>query len=433
MIRMRVAVLTSSRADYGIYQPLLRKLQLDSTVDLRLIVFGTHLSQKHGYTVEEIEADGYQIDYRVETMVDADDPSGIAGTMSLCSTKFAVIWEKEQNHYDWVICLGDRYEMFSAVSIAAPFSIKFAHIHGGETTLGAIDNKFRHCLTLFSELHFVATEQYAERVKAIIGNDEIPMSEYSPTVDERFGHSIRSFKNKLYSNETAMQSLDTQGHEKEVGGSICPLKNKLFSDETKVFTVGALSLDNIDEISLYSKIEFQEKFNINIDIPTVLVTFHPETVAYEKNLLYVNEVIAALNVLEEQIIITMPNADTMGNLLREAYMNFAIQKKNVILIENFGIRGYFTCMKYAQYLLGNTSSGIIEAASFGKFVINIGDRQKGRACSENIIHVNAEQKNILSACYQVKILGSFLGTNIYQKNQKAADTIIKVLKENARL
>ncbi|UKJ08229.1 UDP-N-acetylglucosamine 2-epimerase [Solitalea lacus] len=366
--KLRVGLLTSSRADYGIYQPLLRKLNADPLFDLRLIVFGTHLSYQHGYTISEIEKDGFAIDHRIETVVEGDTEKDIAESMAITMQKFSTVWEQEKENYDLVFCLGDRYEMFAAVAASVPFNIRMAHLHGGETTLGAIDNKFRHCLSLFSVIHFTATADYAQRVKEIIGNDE------------------------------------------------------------NVFNVGALSLDNLKDVELYSKEGFNQAFGIDILKPTVLVTFHPETVSVEKNIDYVKELIAALDELEEQIVITMPNADTMGNAMRKEYQQFIDGKENVIGIEHFGIKGYFSCMKYAAYLLGNTSSGIIEAASLNKYVINVGDRQKGRAVSENIIQVAPTKHEILVACKKAKQLGEYIGRNSYYQGN-VADNIIAVLKK----
>ncbi|SMO61133.1 UDP-N-acetylglucosamine 2-epimerase [Solitalea koreensis] len=365
---MKIAVLTSSRADYGIYLPLLLKLQIDPAFDLRLIVFGTHLSHSHGHTIDLIEKDGFAIDYRIETVPDADSEEAISASMALTGMKFAPVWAAEKENYDLVFCLGDRYEMFAAVAASVPFNIKLAHIHGGETTLGAIDNKFRHCLSLFSELHFVSTATFANRVAEIIGYAE------------------------------------------------------------HIYNVGALSLDNLNDIELYTKDEFKKQFNIDMEQPTVLVTFHPETVSVDRNLNHVRALIAALNELDEQVVITMPNADTMGNTMRKEYEAFAATKSNVICIENFGTKGYFSCMQHANYLLGNTSSGIIEAASFNKYVINVGDRQKGRAVSGNILEVIPEKKAILEACKKVKELGNYKGKNIYFSSN-VADQIIKVIKE----
>ncbi|WP_157604622.1 UDP-N-acetylglucosamine 2-epimerase [Solitalea canadensis] len=363
----RIAILTSSRADYGIYLPLLHKLGQSDDFDLRIITFGTHLSRFHGYTIDQIVKDGFFIDHQVETVLASDTEQAIADSMALTMQKFSGIWSVEKNNYDLVFCLGDRYEMFAAVAAAVPFNIKFAHIHGGETTLGAIDNKFRHCLSLFSMYHFTSTKEYSERVSNILGSNK------------------------------------------------------------NIYNVGALSLDNINDMDLYSKEDFLKVFGIDITKESVLVTFHPETVSVDENKKYVEEVIAALDKLDYQIIITMPNTDTMGNMMRKEYEHFISKRPNVIGIESFGTKGYFTCMKYSKFLLGNTSSGIIEAASFNKYVVNVGDRQKGRAFSPNLIQVHPDRTQILEACEKVKLMGDYNGENIYHK-EDVADGIINILK-----
>ncbi|MNE09969.1 UDP-N,N'-diacetylbacillosamine 2-epimerase (hydrolyzing) [compost metagenome] len=229
-------------------------------------------------------------------------------------------------------------------------------------------------MSLFSDYHFTATKDYSERVSSIIGSSK------------------------------------------------------------NVFNVGALSLDNINDIEIYSKEDFLSVFGIDINKESVLVTFHPETVSVEQNKKYVDEVIAALDKLDYQIIITMPNTDTMGNMMRIEYERFISRKLNVIGIESFGTKGYFTCMRYAKYLIGNTSSGIIEAASFGKYVINIGDRQKGRAISDNIIQVQPNNKEIVTACKQANELGIFTGENVYYKDNVSSNiigTLTDIIKQNA--
>jgi GDP/UDP-N,N'-diacetylbacillosamine 2-epimerase (hydrolysing) len=362
---MKIAVLTSSRADYGIYRPLLKRLEEDPFFDLHLIVFGTHLSPFHGNTISQILEDQFTIDHKVTTQLAADSEDAIAASMALTMMKFSSIWENAD--YDLVICLGDRYEMFAAVSAGTPFNIKFAHIHGGETTLGAFDNAFRHSISLFSKLHFTSTQEYAERVKEI-----------------------------------------TQ-------------------QKDNIYNVGALSLDNLMDIELYSAEEFMSIFGIDIQIPFLLMTFHPETIHPEDTRKHSAELLQTLKEIPEQIVVTMPNADTNSSNIREMLYKLKENKKNLILVENFGTRGYFTCMKNALMLIGNTSSGIIESASFGKFVINIGDRQKGRAAGENVIHVPVNKSAILDAYRYILKAGSYQGANIYYR-ENVSGSILKTLK-----
>jgi GDP/UDP-N,N'-diacetylbacillosamine 2-epimerase (hydrolysing) len=364
---MKVAVLTSSRADFGIYLPLLKAMKVDAFFDVRLIVFGTHLSSFHGHTIDAVELEKIPIDYRIETILASDTAASVSTSMALTSMKFSAVWGKE--NYDLVFCLGDRYEMFSAVSAGVPFGIPFAHIHGGETTLGAIDNQFRHCLSLFSKLHFTATKEFASRVTEITGT------------------------------------------------------------EKNIYPVGALSLDNLENIVLLNVMQLQEKFGIDSTIPSILVTFHPETVGIENNEKNTQNVVVALSALKTyQIIITMPNADTSGNSMRRIYTDFASKNSNIVIIENFGTQGYFSCMAHSKLVVGNSSSGIIEAASFGKYVVDIGCRQKGRTTSSNVIHCEASADAIEAACKEALDKGAYNGQNIYYKGG-ASKKIIDVLKQ----
>lgn len=368
---MRIGVLTSSRADYGIYKPLLKALQEDTAIDLSIIAFGTHLSPFHGYTVDNIIADGYQVKYKVNSLLTNDDQNAVATACALTSLKFADFWEQHAQDFDLVFCLGDRYEMFGAVSAGIPYQIKFAHLHGGETTLGAIDNVYRHAITLASKLHFVAQDEFASRVTAIKG------------------------------------------------------------DNDNVYVTGALSLDNLKDIQFLTKEEFKQKWHIDLDIPTVLVTVHPETVTPALNNQYLHEMLEALRSIakECQVVITMPNADTNGNVFREGFIALKSEMRYKLhLIENFGTQSYFTCMHYAKLLLGNTSSGIIEAASFNKYVLNIGDRQKGRATGNNVFHVPFVANQIIEAFEHAMSLGDYQGENPYFK-MGAAQNVLRVIKK----
>lgn len=366
---MKIVLLTSSRADYSIYRPLIRKLQQDDFFQLKVIAFGTHVSTFHGHTIQQIHQDKVEIIHQVETLILGDSPEAIATAMGTTLLKFSGIWSSLKSDTDLILCLGDRYEMLAAVLASTPFNIPVAHFHGGEVTLGAIDNKFRHSLTLMSDYHFTSTRQHYNKVVEMLGHHQ------------------------------------------------------------KVFEVGALSLDNLHELTLLSIAEFQEKYSIDLTKPTILVTFHPETVSYEQNEYYVDELIASLNQLitTYQVVITMPNADTTGHMIRQRLQDFASSKEQVKVVESLGVLGYFSCMKHCAFLLGNTSSGIIEAASFGKYVINIGDRQKGREAGSNVLQVPVQQKNIVQATRQIARLPVLKGENIYGDGH-TSDKIIDILK-----
>lgn len=364
---MKIGVLTSSRADYGIYLPLLKKLKDDDFFQLEIIAFGTHLSKNHGFTLNNIEVDGFENIHKIETLVEDDSPKGIVKSYALTISEFSNFWNF--NAYDIVFCLGDRFEMSAAVQAGIPFGVQFAHIHGGETTLGAIDNIYRHQISLASKLHFVASQ---------------------------------SFKNKL------VQLLDT---------------------DKNIYTVGALSLDELANYKPIEKQLFYHKYNLKDDF--ALITFHPETVAFELNIEFANQMYKGLESLTSSLhlVITMPNADTLGSIYRKEIE--ALKTKHpdkVILIENFGKENYFSAMYYAKVLIGNTSSGIIEAASFGKYVVNVGDRQKGRVQSANIFNAEFNASDMVSKTNEAIARGVFKGNNVYYK-EGAANLIIETLKQ----
>lgn len=364
-----IAILTSSRADYGIYLPLLKALKEDASFEARIIAFGTHLSPFHGYTVNQIVNDGFEVSHQIESMLCGDSPNAISTAMALTSLKFADFWKDHQHDFDLVFCLGDRFEMFAAVTAGIPFNIPFAHLHGGEKTLGAIDNIFRHAITLASKYHFVSCKEHGERVA------------------------------------------------------------ELTESKDNIFDIGALSLDNLNSLPLLSKEDFHSKFGVDLNLPTILVTMHPETVTPEMNGIFVEELAEALLELSYyQVIITLPNADTNGNLIRKRLLQLPDQSGNrIICFENMGSQGYFTAMKYCSFLLGNTSSGIIEAASFGKYVINQGNRQQGRKQSLNCFNVPFNKELILQTVQKIENSLTYTGENIYFKGN-AAKNIYSILK-----
>lgn len=365
---MKIGVLTSSRADYGIYRPLILKLKEDDFFDLEIIAFGTHLSNQHGKTISEIEKDGFLKIKSISSLIADDTATGISTSYGLTALKFADFWS--QHKYDAVFCLGDRFEMSAAVQAGIPFHVTFIHLHGGETTLGAIDNIYRHQITLASKLHFVSTESYKEKVLELNG-------------------------------------------------------------DASVYNVGSLSIDEISAMTFQERAAFLDKFHIP-DGDFALVTFHPETmVSPEENSRMALEMKNALTGISERlhVVITMPNADTLGSVFRENILALkALYPQKFTLIENFGKVNYFNAMKHSAIMIGNTSSGIIEAASFGKYVINVGDRQKGRISGEHVINCDFNSDDIIKSTLQTVQLKEFDGVNIYYRSG-AADTIIHILKD----
>lgn len=364
---VKIAILTSSRADFGVYLPLLSKIVAHKGFSLSIIAFGTHLSDFHGYTVNEIVANGFEVKYKIPTAMASDSVESISTSAALCSLKFSSFWAGHKDEFDIILCLGDRYEMFAAVSAGAPYNLKFAHFYGGDTSLGAIDNVYRDCLTHMSIMHFTSTAKCANRVRYLKPNDPIEV-------------------------------------------------------------VGILSLDDITSLKLLTVDEFKNKWNINLTNPTILVTFHPETIEYEKNQHYAEIIFNLCEKLIEkyQIVITMSNADTNGYVFQEKFKQLKnLHAEQVFLIKNFGRTGYFTCMKFCSILLGNTSSGLSEAPSFQKYAVNVGDRQKGRETSNNVISVDFDVNRLIAAVDLYAGL-TYEGINIYNQ-VGSSDKIVDIL------
>lgn len=368
---MKLGILTSSRADFGIYTSLIGALKKDDFFKLEIIAFGTHLSHDYGYTITEIQSLGLNEIHEISTPVLGNTPKELSQSMGETVKLFSSFWA---NHtYDFVLVLGDRFEMFAAVSAASPFLVKFAHLHAGETTLGAIDNSYRHSISLFSKILFTSTDQYKIRALEI-------------------------------SNQTSM-----------------------------VYNVGALSIDNLRRTKLYSKDEFFNKFKIDLNKKTILSTFHPETVSYQHNVKYIETVLNVFLKLQEkfQIVLTMPNMDTMGKAIRSFILKFQNKHRCLIIVESFGMKGYLSCMKHCSFMLGNTSSGFVEASFFPTKVINIGNRQQGRLMTENIVNCEIEYESIMSAVEHIQTLIPPKDITVYGKGD-TSNKIIKILKESTK-
>jgi GDP/UDP-N,N'-diacetylbacillosamine 2-epimerase (hydrolysing) len=365
---MKIGVLTSSRADYGIYLPLLKKLKCDIYFNIEIIAFGTHLSKSHGYTLNEIIKDSYNCIHTISSLISNDDEQSIATSYGLTVLKFVDFWQS--NKYDLVFCLGDRFEMSAAVQAGIPYNVKFAHIHGGETTLGAIDNVYRHQITLSAFLHFTATKVFSEKVEQLLGSS------------------------------------------------------------ANVFEVGALSLDGIEDFKPLEKKVFHQKYKIP-EQDFALITFHPETRSSKSNISLAREMRNGLSKIIDKLylVITMPNADTMGSIFRDEIEKLRLEFPNRVLhIENFGKINYFTAMNYSKLLIGNSSSGILEAATFGKYVVNVGDRQKGRLQNSNVLNSNFNSESILENTIMALNLGEYTRENIYVKKD-TAQQILSLIKK----
>lgn len=319
-----VGVVTVSRSDYGIYAPLLKAIRGSADLELRLIVGGTHLSREFGLTVEGIVADGFEIAAQVDTLPASDEPAGLAEAAGKATTAFASALRRCRP--DVLVVLGDRFEMLAAAFAALPQAIPLAHIHGGELTEGAIDDAFRHCITKLSHLHFVANETYARRVR------------------------------------------------------------QLGEEPWRVVVSGALSLDDLTT-DLRSLEEIGARWHLRLTRPLLLVTYHPVTLEPTHVETHVRELLEGLSSFEGSIVFTGTNVDTHYRAVRAAIWRFVLAHANASYVENLGRRDYTSLMALADAMIGNSSSGIIEAPTLGLPVVNVGIRQQGRIRAENVIDV----------------------------------------------
>lgn len=368
----RIGIMTGTRAEYGLLKPLMQEINKDNDLELYLIVSGMHLSPEFGMTYKEIEEDGFEINAKVEMLLSSDSPAGISKSIGLGVIGFAD--EFQRADLDMLILLGDRYEALSAAISAMVMRIPIAHLHGGELTEGAIDEGIRHSITKMSYLHFTSTEQYRNRVIQLGENPE------------------------------------------------------------RVFYVGALGVENIKKINLMTKEELERSIHFEIDENTVIVTYHPVTL---ENNTVEEQFLNLLEVLDRnpkiRMIFTKANADTNGRIVNELIDKYAAQNsERACAFMSLGQKRYLSALKYCRIVIGNSSSGIIEAPSFGKPIINIGDRQKGRICADSVINCGYTQQEIQQAM-ETALTEEFENKarncrNPYEKENTAAN-IISVIKD----
>lgn len=340
MAKLHVMVVTTSRADYGLLHPLLAKMLSDEYFRLSLIVTGSHLSREHGYTLATIQAEGIPVAAQVEITREEDSEEAVCNGIAAGLLGFSQVIRNLQP--DWIILLGDRYELWPAAIASTIHKVPIAHIHGGETTIGAIDESIRHSITKMAALHFPSIPLYAQRI--------VQMGE-SPE---------------------------------------------------RVFTVGALGLDYIQRYTPMGIGELSEFTGVDFQQEIALMTYHSVTLdSYEVAALQVQEVMDALMDTELRVLATMPNADMGGKLISNALLRYAeLCPERFKLVASLGQRAYLSSMRHARLMIGNSSSGIIESASFKLPVVNIGDRQAGRFKPLNVIDVVCEKGEIAKAIHR---------------------------------
>lgn len=371
-MKHKICVFTGTRAEYGLLKPLMEEIKNQPEFILQLVVSGMHLSPEFGLTYKEIEKDGFYIDERIEILLSSDTSIGVSKAIGLGLISFSESLERLKP--DIAIVLGDRFEALAFAIACYVGKIPIAHLYGGEATEGSIDEGIRHAITKFSYLHFTSTEEYRKRV--------IQMGE----------------------------------------------------EPDRVFNVGALGIDNIRRMKLISKEEVEERLGIKFNKYNFLITFHPETLSEEKTLEHFSML---LEVLEEYkdatLIFTKSNADQKGRSINKMIDSFVSRnQKNSVAFTSMGQLLYLSTMKYVDAVIGNSSSGIIEAPSLKVATINIGDRQKGRIKAESVIdcgytkeEIRKSIEKVLSKEFKEKLSNV---VNPYGDGF-ASERIVKILKE----
>jgi UDP-hydrolysing UDP-N-acetyl-D-glucosamine 2-epimerase len=330
-----IAVVTVARSDYGHLRPVLGALRAAPDVRLLLFVAGAHLVSEHGLTVREIEADGWPIAATVDMLEPDDSPEAVAAATGRGMQGFAHAYAKHRP--DVVVVLGDRFEMLAAAAAALPFALPIAHIHGGEATEGAMDNQIRHAITKLAHLHFVSAPLHAERLA------------------------------------------------------------RMDEEAWRIHMVGAPGLDRLRAQPLLTRDELARRLDLPATRPWILVTFHPVTLEYGETARHVAELVAALEATPGVLVVTYPNADTAGRTIIDALEAFARRSQRVRLQPSLGEVPYLSLLEHADLMIGNSSSGLIEAPTFGLPVVNIGDRQRGRLRGANVIDVGHDRSEIQRA------------------------------------
>ncbi|MCI9360205.1 MAG: UDP-N-acetylglucosamine 2-epimerase (hydrolyzing) [Hungatella sp.] len=335
-MKKKICIVTATRAEYGLLRPIIRKLNDMEEFDIRVAVTGAHLSPEFGLTYREIEKDGIYIDKKIEMLLSADTPTAISKSMGLALIGFAQYFSESKP--DAAVLLGDRYETLAVACAAMNERIPIIHLYGGETTEGAVDEVIRHAITKMSYLHLTSTEVYRNRI--------IQMGE----------------------------------------------------EPERVFCVGAMGVENVLCSRVLKKDELKKRLSMDIDSPYALVTFHPVTLEENSAEFQIRELLAALEQFPDwKFIITKANADKDGRIINKILDEYSLKFENVKVFDSLGTACYLSAMKYSRMVIGNSSSGLIEAPSFHIPTVNIGDRQKGRIQAESVIDCRPEKNEIIKA------------------------------------
>ena len=357
----KLLVFTGNRADYGLLKPILTYIQASNILQLFLCVSGSHLSKNHGYTISEIESDGFSISHKIDIDLLSDSPSGICQSMANGLSQYAHILDVEKP--DIALVLGDRFEAFSFATACMVMRVPLAHLYGGESTIGAIDESIRHSITKMSHFHFTSTNICRNRVIQLGENPQ------------------------------------------------------------HVWSVGSTGIDSLLNEPLTSRQSLESELDIVFSETNFLITLHPVTLEDNTSLLYTEQLLQALSHLKDVgLFFTSANADADGQIINSCIKSFVKNHQSsrpVYFFDSLGIRNYQSLMAQMTGVIGNSSSGLIEAPSFKIGTINIGDRQKGRTQANSIIQCSPVSEHILTAIRTLK--SSKFQTNLITTNNPYGD------------
>ncbi len=368
MNKRKICVVTGTRAEYGLLYWLMKEIEEDNNLELQLIVTGMHLSPEFGLIYKEIEKD-FKIDKKIEMLLSSDTSVGISKSMGLAQISFAEAYKELQP--DMLVVLGDRYEIFSAVSSAMIARIPIAHLHGGEATEGAFDESIRHSITKMSHLHFTGTDEYKNRVI------------------------------------------------------------QLGEQPQRVFNVGGMGIENIKRLKLLSKDEFEKSIDFKLNKKNIIVTFHPVTLESATAKKQFQNLLDAIDTLNDTcIIFTKANSDTDGRVINSMIDDYVSKNSDkAVGFTSLGQLRYLSALQYVDAMIGNSSSGLAEAPSFKIGTINIGDRQKGRIMADSVINCKSDRESILKSFKKLysKVFQEELKTSINPYGDGCAS--LKIIEE----
>ena len=370
----KIIIITGSRAEYGLLRLLIKKIKKIKKFSTKLVVTGSHLSKTHGYTIEEIRKDNIKIDYKVDLKIKKDFANDITNSVAIGLKHISKIFLKEKPNL--IILLGDRYELMAPALAALIHRIPIGHIHGGEVTNGAYDDAIRHSISKMSNLHFVSNIAYKKRLM------------------------------------------------------------QLGENKKDIFVTGGMGVDAIKNMKFTKKKDLEQKLNIKFDKKNILITFHPVTKFIGETKFYIKNLLGALSKLKDTtLIFTCANADNENLVINNGIKKFVKKKIKFYFFYSLGQQNYYSCLRYADVIIGNSSSGILEAPTFKIGTINIGSRQHGRLLAKSVINTGYKKnsikkalKKVFSKNFKLKIK---LAKNPYG-NGGATDNIIRILSKKRK-